>query len=254
MNFLWLIAVALILIPIAYASAQTPTWDFCIAGDLTSTAVKDKMKALDCKVHVLTGDYYGKEDTFVGGFKEKGVPVLASCGNHDDCTEVSKQDNIVGDKTNYGIKYKNVGFIVVNTENKISKQEPEINRLMDKFQKDPTINHIVVSQHKATITNTGAHHGENEVSGDRELYTKMADQYPKFKYLFQGHNHGYQKCEPVSPDITVITEGTGGRTPYPWGSGTDDNCHDNLSGSKYTGFSIATVSPDSISIKHINVK
>lgn len=248
------VIVSLIVIPVSYANAQTATWDFCVAGDLTSTTVRDKMKAYDCKVHVLTGDYYGKEDTFVGGFKEKGVPVLASCGNHDDCVEVAKQDNIAGDKTNYGIKYKNVGFVIVNTENKINKQEAEVNRLMDKFQNDASINFIVAAQHKTTVTNEGAHHGEAEVSGDREMYSKMADLYPKFKYLFQGHNHNWLKCEPEDPNITVITEGTGGRNPYPIGSGTDDNCTGGLSGSKYNGFSIATVNPDGISVKHVNAR
>jgi hypothetical protein len=236
-------------------SGAQSTWDFCVAGDLTSTTVRDKMKAYDCKVHVLTGDYYGKEDTFVGQFKEKGVPVLAACGNHDDCAEVAAQDNINGERTNYGIKMKNVGFIIVNTENKIAKQTEEVNRLMSKFQNDPTIKFIVAAQHKNAVTNNGAHHGEAEVTSDREMYSKMADLYPKFEALFQGHNHNWLKCEPTDPDITVITEGTGGRTPYPIGSGNDDgdNCTGGISGSKYNGYTIVTVG-DTLTYKHINIK
>jgi hypothetical protein len=239
------------------SNAQT-AWDFCVAGDLTSTAVRDKMKAQDCKVHVLTGDYYGAEDKFVGGFKEKGVPVAAACGNHDDCAEVAKEDNINGDKTNYGIRMKNVGFIVVNTENKIAKQTAEVERLMKKFQLDENIDHIVAAQHKVAVTNSGAHHGEDEVKGDREMYTTMADKYPKFDMLLQGHNHNWLVCKPDKPDITVITEGTGGRKPYPLGSSfKDDNCSGGLTGSKYNGYTIVTVSLDgssSLSYKHVNAK
>jgi hypothetical protein len=49
-----------------------------------------------------------------------------------------------------------------------------------------------------------------------------------------------------------VTDGTGGRDPYPWGSSTDDNCDSQLTGSKYDGFSLFEVIGSEISGKHLN--
>jgi hypothetical protein len=100
---------------------------------------------------------------------------------------------------------------VVNTESSVSKQKSSIENNFKKWQTNPNIDIIVVVQHKATITNPSAHHSEDETKGYREFYVDKKEKYTKFKLLLQGHNHGYQICEPDSPDIRVVTDGTGGR-------------------------------------------
>jgi hypothetical protein len=112
----------------------------------------------------------------------------------------------------------------------------------------------VLVQHKATITNTSAHHSEDETKGYREFYVDKKEKYTKFKLLLQGHNHGYQICEPDSPDIRVVTDGTGGRDPYSWGSSVDDNCDVSLSGSKYNGFSLFEATDREISGRHFSIE
>ena len=124
----------------------------------------------------------------------------------------------------------------------------------ERWQSDPNINSIVIAQHKVTVTNPSAHHKESETEGYREFYADMKEKYPKFKLLLQGHNHGYQICEPDSPDIIVVTDGTGGRESYSWGSSVDDNCDVSLSGSKYNGFSLFGVTGGEISGRHFSIE
>jgi hypothetical protein len=236
------------------ASAQSASGnEICTVGDVTSKTVMSAVKDYNCSIVVLLGDYYGKESTFVSGFIQKGVPVLAACGNHDDCTDVGKSDNIKGDSVNYGFRWKGVAFLILNTEESINSQKAKAEGLLNKWQNDNNITSIVVAQHKASITTQTAHHKESEAKDYRGFFVAMAEKYPKLDLLLSGHNHGYQVCKPETPNVLVITDGTGGRTPYPWGSARDDNCDTNLSGSKYNGFSVISMQPDGeIKYKHIN--
>ncbi len=230
-------------------------WQFAAVGDLTNKGVITTVKANNPEVIVLLGDYYDKESTFVKGFVSPGIPVLAACGNHDDCSKVAANDNIRGDMVMYGFRHKGVAFLILNTEESISSQKVRAEGLFKKWQEDSSIFSIVVAQHKAAITTSSAHHKESEAKGYRTFFESMATKYPKFDMLLQGHNHGYQVCDPVTPDITVITDGTGGRTPYPWGSARDDNCNVNLSGSKYTGFTLFNAdSTYGITFGHKNIQ
>jgi predicted phosphodiesterase len=229
-------------------------WQFAAVGDITNKGVISAVKANNPEVIVLLGDYYGKESTFVKGFVSSTIPVLAACGNHDDCKKVAANDNIKGDSVTYGFRHKGVAFLILNTEESISSQKVRAEGLFKKWQADPAIFSIVSAQHIGAITTSSAHHKESEAKGYRAFFEDMAVKYPKFDMLLQGHNHGYQVCEPVTPDITVITEGTGGRSPYPWGSARDDNCNTNLSGSKYTGFTLLNVAPNyGITFGHKNI-
>ena len=238
-----------------YSFSNADAWEFCAAGDITSKTVMNAMKNYNCAVDVLLGDYYGKESTFVQGFKESGVPLLAAVGNHDTGSKVIKYDNIKTlDKTFYGFKWNNVGFLVLNTELSISSQRPEGDRLLSKWQADPSINLIVIAQHKPAITNSGAHHTESEAKGYRQEFVNWQANYPKFQLALFGHNHNYLVCQPKVPNVIAITEGTGGRTPYPIGQIDDkeDNCKNGLSGSKYNGFTVIDVQSNGFNYKHIN--
>lgn len=262
MNPFTKISVILILVGFLSISAAASSslgsanaWEFCATGDITSKTVMNKMKAYDCKVDVLLGDYYGKESTFVAGFKETGVPLLAACGNHDTCSKVIKYDNIkTGDKTFYGFRWNNVGFLILNTEQSISSQKAASEKVLAKWQNDTAIDLIVLAQHKPAVTNSGAHHKETEAKGYRQQFDLWHQQYPKIKLALSGHNHNFLVCEPTTPNMLFITEGTGGRTPYPIGALGDDNCGQGLSGSKYNGFTIIDVNGNAFTYKHVNAQ
>jgi hypothetical protein len=180
----------------------------------------------------------------------QGVKVFGVCGNHDQCAELEK---LFGHPNTFGFIHENVAFQLVNTETSISSQMNSIENNFKEWQDNPNIENIVVVQHKPAVTNPTAHHPESEIEGFRDLYIDLKNKYPKFTLLLQGHNHGYQVCKPDSPNITVVTDGTGGRDPYPWGSSTDDNCNVNLSGAKYNGFSVFDVVGNEITSKHVNL-
>jgi hypothetical protein len=250
------IVVAVLLTPLIFYTSHAYGWQFAAVGDIncneTGNGVAEGMKATDADIHILLGDIgYGEEECVFDYFQELGVKVLAACGNHDECGQLEK---LVGHPSTFGFTHENVAFQIVNTEASISSQESQIETNFREWQADPNIGSIVVAQHNPAITNPSAHHPESEIEGFRDFYVDMKDKYPKFTLLLQGHNHGYQVCKPDSPNITVVTDGTGGRDPYPWGSATDDNCDSELSGSKYDGFSLFDVIGSKISGRHFSVE
>jgi len=244
--------------PIVRATATAP-WQFCTVGDITSEKVVNAVKGnTNCSAVVLLGDYYDKESKFVGGFKTPGVPLMAACGNHDDCDNVARNDNMAGGALNYGFRWKDTGFLILNTDESISSQKAKTELLMKRWQNNTGINHIVVAQHKAAITNPDAHHKESELKGYRSFFTEMQQKYPKFQVLLQGHNHNWMTCKPDSPKILVITDGTGGRKPYPLGSQFDDGCGKDtaLTGSNHNGYTMVNLNGLSgkiIDYEHVDV-
>lgn len=247
-------AVSLMLTPLLLQGDRAFAWQFAAVGDIdcndTGKKVGEGMKSTDAVIHILLGDIgYGQAKCVFDYFQEQGVRILAACGNHDDCGEIA---DLSGHPSTFGFIHENVAFQIVNTETSISSQEKQIESNFKNWQADPNIGTIVVAQHKPAVTNPSAHHPESEIEGFRDFYVDLKDKYPKFTLLLQGHNHGYQVCKPNSPNITIVTDGTGGRDPYPWGSSTDDNCDSQLTGSKYDGFSLFDVTGSEISGKHLN--
>lgn len=246
--------VALVVTSLLLQGANVFAWQFAAVGDIecndTGKNVAEGMKSTDAGLHILLGDIGYGEAQCVFDYFQGGVKILAACGNHDDCGQVEK---LSGHPSTFGFVHENVAFQIVNTETSISSQEKLVENNFKEWQADPNIGTIVVVQHKPAVTNPSAHHPESEIEGFRDFYVDLKDKYPKFTLLLQGHNHGYQVCEPNSPDITVVTDGTGGRDPYPWGSSVDDNCDSDLSGSKYNGFSLFDVIGNEISGKHFNI-
>ena len=249
------VIITILLTPLIFEGSSIYGWQFAAVGDIecndTGKSVAEGMMATDSEINILLGDVgYGEEECVFDYFQEQGANLLAACGNHDDCGELEK---LSGHPSTFGFVHENVAFQLVNTETSISLQEKEIENNFKEWQADPNVATIVVAQHNPAVTNPSAHHPESEIEGFRDFYVDLKDKYPKFTLLLQGHNHGYQICEPDSPDVTVVTDGTGGRDPYPWGSSVDDNCDSDQSGSKYEGFSLFDVIGNEISGKHFNV-
>jgi hypothetical protein len=248
-------SVLLILNNDSYA-AITDEWKIRTVGDIEYTdrgkQVAAATKAQEGDLTVLLGDYYGKENQVLGMFKQSDVPLLADCGNHDSCSNVLDE---YGNFESYPtlVKHKTACLVGVNTETSISDQKSKIEPFLNDCQNDSFIKHIILHQHKATITNDGAHHPESETEGYRTQYVQWQESYHKFDLLLQGHNHNYQTCEPESPDILVITIGTGGRNPYKIGGGNDDNCNVNQSGHNYDGPAVITVKDSGYDITKINL-
>ena len=250
------IIITVLLTPLIFGGSSVYGWEFAAVGDIecndTGNDVADGMMATDSEINILLGDIgYGEEKCIFDYFEGSGSKILAACGNHDDCTEVEKYSE---HSSTFGYVHQDVAFQIVNTDSSFSDQKSSMEANFERWQSDPNINSIVIAQHKVTVTNPSAHHKESETEGYREFYADMKEKYPKFKLLLQGHNHGYQICEPDSPDIIVVTDGTGGRESYSWGSSVDDNCDVSLSGSKYNGFSLFGVTGGEISGRHFSIE
>jgi len=245
-----LVAIGCLIIPHSFANA----WQFAAVGDVTDKNVASKMKATAAEIHILLGDYYGKEKTVLPAFLETGVTNLDACGNHDDCKKVLKYDGMKFSGYPIGFSHKNIGFLILNTEDSISKQKTKAEVILKSFQNNSSIDSIIIAQHKPAITGPQEHHKETEAKGYREQFVIWKQQFPKFQIAIAGHNHNYLVCKPTNPKIIAITDGTGGRTPYPLGATMDDGCGQGLSGKQYNGFTLFTVTNEGVQFNHINVK
>ena len=250
--FIIIVCLGFFFIPLTIMTAQS--WMFAAVGDVTDKNVATKMKATAAEVHILLGDYYGKEKTVLPAFLETGVTNLDACGNHDDCKKVLKYDGMKFSGYPIGFSHKNIGFLILNTEDSISKQKTKAEVILKSFQNNSSIDSIIIAQHKPAITGPQEHHKETEAKGYREQFVIWKQQYPKFQMAIFGHNHNYLVCKPTNPKIIAITDGTGGRTPYPLGTTMDDGCGQGLSGKQYNGFTLFNVTNEGIQFKHINVK
>ncbi len=239
-----------------HAYSSLPEWKLKTVGDVEFDSrgrdVAAITKAQEADLTILLGDYYGKERQVIGMFKQPNVPLLADCGNHDSCSKVLDQ---YGNFESFPtlVRHKNACLVGINTETSISSQKSQIEPFLRDCQQDSEILHIILHHHKVAITNDGAHHPESETEGYRSQYEKWKEVYPKFDLLLQGHNHNYQVCRPDSPDILVVTVGTGGRDPYKIGGGNDDNCYVNQSGHKYDGPVVIAVSDSGYHLAKINL-
>lgn len=256
------IIIGLLAIPLLSSSVfgTVQAWKFTAVGDVENTsrgkAVASITKKQPNEVSVFLGDTYDKEKAVLALFKESGVPLLVTCGNHDDCKDMLGNDGMKFSSFPFQFKHKDACFISVNTESSISNQRSKIEGFLNNCQSDNNIKHSILFEHKNAITNNGAHHKESEFKA-RAQYATWDTKYSKFDLLLQGHNHNYQVCEPESPDILVVTAGTGSRSPYPIGSfgGNDaqDHCNVNQSGHKYDGPVVVEVNDTGYKLTKINL-
>lgn len=245
---LWLIVfliLALALIPTSFAWAAPGIIKFAAVGDIECSDAKNvaaKIKLSNVNRTLILGDMgYQAEggDCIRNAFI--GTNAKPTVGNHDDTTKVRDVWDITHDIQTY--KTGNVRFLSLNTEMSADAQKSRVQGLLNKYKDDPSVTWIIPFEHKAFVTNPSAHHKESEASGFRSTFIPMFAANGKVPLVLFGHNHGYQQCGPIS-DILFITAGTGGRSPYPWGSTMDDNCRNNISGTD--GFLIASVTSNEI--------
>jgi predicted phosphodiesterase len=210
-------------------SLSAYSWKWAAVGDIVCKDAAKLAKAIkvntDPEVVLLLGDLgYGKSsDCIKKAFIDNGIQV-ATPGNHDKTKNILKVFKLKSGT--YLVTHKNVAFISFNTEDKVSNVKKEIQPLISKADSNSSIDFTVPFSHKPLVTSDGAHHGEEKKF--RSALVPLFVQSDKVKLVDAGHNHGYQQCE--SDGIVFLTVGTGGRKAYAWGSGTDDNCHNNISG------------------------
>jgi predicted phosphodiesterase len=198
------------------------SWKFAAVGDIECKSAhkvaNDIKKYSNPVIVLLLGDLgYGKSAKCIKDAFPNGLPTI---GNHDkeqNILKVFKLKNLV-----YSHAINEVTFLSLDSATSASKQANLVKNLLAQA-KTPF---IVPFSHFPCVTNPSAHHAEWK--GCKSDLVPIFEQSDKARLYVNGHNHGYQQCS--YNDMTFITAGTGGRTPYPWGNQMDDGCKNNISG------------------------
>jgi predicted phosphodiesterase len=228
-----LLGLALVCSILLIGASSVNAWKFAAVGDIEcKSAVKVinsiKTNTPDVKRVLLLGDLgYSSTSKCIKDACDKALlNCLPTVGNHDKTSDVKKVwgkgDSVGTYQTN------NVRFLSINTEMSIKDVKSKVNSLLNKYKNDTTINFIIPYEHKPFVTNKGAHHSESDAKGYRTALVPLFVNNGKVQLVLFGHNHNFLQCS--SNNISFITIGTGGRDPYPIGSGTDDNCHNGITG------------------------
>jgi len=125
-------------------------------------------------------------------------------GNHE--IESSKLENVYMnyfglERQYYSFTYKNIHFIVLSTEisyEEGSTQYEAIEKDLQKYSNDPSIDWIVAVYHRQAYSSGGGPDDEDEF---RETYHPLFDKY-KVDLALQGHLHAYERLYPIlfNPD------------------------------------------------------
>jgi predicted phosphodiesterase len=225
---LLLASVVFLIVNVPLANA----WKFAAVGDIVCKDANKVASAIkkdsNPRLVILLGDLgYGSTAKCVkDAFDSQGLKSYPTVGNHDTTSDIKKVWSLANEM--YTLKRDNVQFVSLNTEKAASDQKDKVQNILNKFKVDPSVKYIIPFEHKAMVTNPSAHHKESEAKGFRQAFVPMYNDNGKVPLVLFGHNHGYQQCS--DDQRYYITAGTGGRSPYPWGSSMDDNCKNNISG------------------------
>lgn len=207
-------------------------WD-CTSD--TKATVKNILKQ-DPELVLALGDlsYNGKAKCWlklIQPFVDKTQIVF---GNHEvESSKILKDYmNYFGlERQYYSFNYKNIHFIALSTEvpyEEGSIQYKAIEKDLQKYSNDPSIDWIVAFYHRQAYSSGG---GPDDESEFRETYHPLFDKY-KVDLALQGHLHAYERLSPIifnhdrnskpfvadpnsnyyqNPEGTIfITAGTGG--------------------------------------------
>lgn len=158
-------------------------------------------------------------DDFHKGFREERIPCFPVLGNHElygaDKSALEtyfKRFPHLGQKRWYSFPWKNVGFILVEsnfsslTKEQIEEQSKWYLSELEKFEKNTEIDFIIVCCHQPPFTNSRV------VRPGKEVKVNFAGpflQSHKTQIFLSGHSHSYERFQ-MKDKFFIVSGGGGG--------------------------------------------
>jgi len=165
--------------------------------------------------------------------RQKRIPYFPVLGNHDlygDDVKALRHyfDRFphLREKRWYSLQWKKIGFILLDsnfsslTKGQAASQEKWYIGELERFEKDPDVEHVVVCCHQPPFTNSRV------IRPDGNVKTSFADRFVLFRktrFFFSGHCHSYERFQVGGKSFVVSGGGGGprhrlyapGKRPYP---------------------------------------
>ena len=159
-------------------------------------------------------------DSSTSMIRKEKIPIVPLLGNHEYFGDYEKGNlNITSrfpefkDSSWKSFKFKNVGFILLNTNielsEKLKKRQKEwYNNELERFDSDTGTNHIIIATHQPPFTNgNGLGFGDDEYV--KHNFIESYKKYSKAKLFVSGHCHNYEHLL-IDNKHYVVTGGGGG--------------------------------------------
>lgn len=152
--------------------------------------------------------------------RNKNIPIVPVLGNHEYFGDSqSSEQNIssrfseLKDSTWRSFKFKNVAFILLNSNTEMSgemneRQKQWYRSELDKYDSDDEVNHIIVVTHQPPFTN-GAGIGFGDDDFVKENFVESFNKSTKADLFISGHCHNYEHLL-IAGKHYVISGGGGG--------------------------------------------
>jgi Icc-related predicted phosphoesterase len=152
--------------------------------------------------------------------RSKSIPIVPVLGNHEyfgdeknSMLNISNRFTDLKDSTWRSFKFKNVGFILLNSNTELSeevyeRQKQWYKKEIDRLDQDNEIKHIIVVTHQPPFTNgTGIGFGDDEFV--KENFVDSFNKSKKAKMFISGHCHNYEHLL-IDNKHYIISGGGGG--------------------------------------------
>jgi len=151
--------------------------------------------------------------------REKNIPYFPILGNHEFYGNDEKALDHYFDrfphlekKRSYSFTWKNTGLILVDSNfNTMTKEQIEVQAQwylseLERFERDKSINYVIVCCHEPPFTNSRV------VAPNEETKVYFADPFVKFRktcLFFSGHSHTYERFQ-IEGKFFIVSGGGGG--------------------------------------------
>lgn len=159
-------------------------------------------------------------DSSTKPIRNKGIPIVPVLGNHEyfgdsqsSMLNISNRFTELKDSTWRSFKFKNVAFILLNSNTELSEEMNERQKQwysseLDRFDSDNEIKQIIVVTHQPPYTNgTGIGFGDDEFV--KENFVESFNKSEKANLFVSGHCHNYEHLL-IDNKHYIVSGGGGG--------------------------------------------
>ena len=208
---------------------RTSNWEFwrerndkerrLVADEISRRAPAFVLHLGDLTTRGSSVEEWQEFDALYSGVREQRIPCFPLPGNHEYYGNDGKAlDNYferfpyLGKKRWYSFIWKNMGLILVDSNFTSLSREERLQQVkwyqeeIEKFEKAPDINHIIVCSHAPPFTNNRVVNPSNEV---RTFFVDPFLRSSKGRLFLSGHAHTYERFL-LGKKYFVVSGGGGG--------------------------------------------
>ncbi|MCX7984926.1 MAG: metallophosphoesterase [Bacteroidetes bacterium] len=175
-----------------------------LLGDVTERSSSEKV--------------WGRIDSILVRFQSKGIPIVATMGNHDYLVRASKGEQQFikrfpsYKRTGYCVRFKSLAIVLLNSNYSILSAEERTfqkqwyEQVLDSLQSDSTVAAVLVGCHHPPYTNNTVVGPSKEVERD---FVPAFLAHSKCKVFLSGHSHAFEHFREGGKDFIVLGGGGG---------------------------------------------